>query len=185
MSSVRDHGELGVDRAGQGRVAARPGVVVAAVMDDDDDAAEAVADGLGGAHIGAHIDVFVLGPEQALVERVEHDGDRLDLAELRGDVGNQHAVLGDQVGLPRHDIERHVGALGDGVVPAQGLDALLVAVGALEGAVDDGALAHIAVAIFPAHGHVQHEVEGPEALEAFGFAPDVDQAGHGISSSTR
>ena len=148
-------------------------------MDDDDDAAEAVADSLGGADIGAHVDVLVLGSDEALVQGVEHYGAGRDPLELLGDVGDQEPVLGDQVRLAGHDIERHGGALGDVVVPAQGLDALLVAVGAFEGAIDDGALADVAVAILPPHGDVQHEVERPEAFEAFRLAPHIDQAGHG------
>ena len=38
-----------------------------------------VADGFGGTDIVTHVDVFVLGPHQALVQGVEHYGDRLVL----------------------------------------------------------------------------------------------------------
>src|SRR5262249_27490622 len=81
----------------------------------------------------------------------------------------------DQVGLTGHDVERDVLAVLELVMPADGLDALLIAVRALEGAVDDGALLHNAIAIFPAHRDVKHQVERPERLEAFRLAPDIDQ----------
>src|SRR5262249_39831350 len=81
----------------------------------------------------------------------------------------------DQVGLTGHDVERDVLAVLELVMPADGLDALLIAVRALEGAVDDGALLHNAVAIFPAHRDVEHQVERPERLEAFRLAPNTDQ----------
>ena len=68
-------------------------------------------------------------------------------------------------------------AVRDVVVPAQRFDALLLAVGALEGAIDDGTLADVAIAILPPHDDVQHEVQRPETFEALRLAPHVYQAG--------
>ena len=123
------------------------------MMDDDDDAAEGVADGFRRPEVGAHVDVLALGPDQGLVQRVQHHGYRLPRRpELRLEVGNQPDMVFDQVGLPRHDVERDMGDLGDLVVPPQRLDPLLVAVCALERAIDNRTLADAAVVIFPAHG---------------------------------
>ena len=72
--------------------------------------------------------------------------------ELRLEVGNQPYMVFDEVGLSRHDVERDMGIFGYLIVPPQRLDPLLVAVCALECAIDNGALADAAVMIFPAHG---------------------------------
>ena len=62
--------------------------------------------------------------------------------------------------------------VGQVVVAPDRLDALLVAVAAFEGAVDDSALADASVAVLRAAGHVIHEVEGPEALSRLRRSPN-------------
>jgi hypothetical protein len=98
----------------------------------------------------------------------------LGVAQLRGDVGDQHTVLGDQIGLPRHHIKGDVRIGPDLIVAAQRLDALLVSVCTLECAVDDGPLAHVSVPVFPAQDDVQHEVQAPEAFVTLGLAPHIN-----------
>src|SRR5258705_52049 len=87
-------------------------------------------------------------------------------------------MVGDQVCLPRHDVKRHLLVIVDLVMPAQGLNALLIPVASLECAVDDRSLPHGVVMVFPAHGDVQPQIQGPEGLEAFGLSPNVDQHRH-------
>src|SRR5262245_34303963 len=59
-----------------------------------------------------------------------------------------------------------------------GLNPFLVSVCALEGAVHNRALLDTPVAIFPAHGDVEHHIERPKGLEALRLAPDIDQPGY-------
>ena len=63
------------------------------------------------------------------------------------------------------------------MVPAQRLGPFLVAVRALECAVDDGATGlDEPPAIFGIVGDVEAQVVGPERLEAFALAPDQNDA---------
>src|SRR5262249_41267091 len=154
---------------------ARSRFVQAAVVDDDDDAFEGVTDSLGRPNVSGHIGVLAFRAHQRLVEGVQDNADRLGGAELAGDVGNEGLVIGDKVGLTGHHIERDVLSFFQLVMPTDGLDPLLVAVRALEGAIDNRALLDAPVAILPAHGDVEHQIERPERLEAFRLAPDTDE----------
>ena len=131
--------ELGVDGAGQRRVAARMGFVVAAMVDNDDDAVEGVAQRLGRDDVGGHVDVLALRPDQALVEGVEDDHARQLAHELLAHCRYQQRVFLDHVGAAGDEVKRDLGVVGDLVVAAQRLGALLIAVCALEGAIDHGA----------------------------------------------
>src|SRR5262249_8706170 len=153
--------------AGQGGVAARAGIPEAAGVHHDGDAVEGDADRLGGSDVGRHVGVYAVPHHPPLVERVEKYSDRHLPAPLNGDVGGEGLGIGYQVGLTGHEVERDVLAALKLIVAADGRDSLLVVGGAIEGAIDHGALLHNAVATFPAHRDVEHDIEGPEGFEAF------------------
>src|SRR5262249_1082431 len=119
-------------------------------------------DGLGGADIGAHIRILTFRANQRLVQGIEHDDRRLCVAKLAGDVSDEEPVLHDKVRLPRHDEEWNTLLVLYAVVTPERLYPLLIAVGALERAVDDQALPDRSVAILPAHCDVEHQVEHPK-----------------------
>ena len=79
-------------------MAAQPLLVVSAVVDNDDDAVELVAYGIpSSADIGRHVNVPVLTADQASVQSVEHDRNRLYPVEGDIDLRGQDCVFGNRL----------------------------------------------------------------------------------------
>ncbi len=95
------------------------------MVDDDDDAAESFLNCFRCGNVIGHIHVLAFGPDQALIERIKHDGaDRayaVAAANLLFDVRNERSVVLDQISPPGDDAERRL-LISQAVVPAEGLN---------------------------------------------------------------
>ena len=97
---------MGVSRAGQRCVAAGAGAVDTAMVDDDHGAIERGADRVRGVDVRGHVFIAAFGTAYAAVEGIEGDGDRLLLAKLAFDRGNEGAMVAHQVERDRLEEER-------------------------------------------------------------------------------
>jgi hypothetical protein len=80
-------------------------------------------------------------------------------------------VIFHQVYACRHEEKWDLNIRSDVVILSEGDRTSLKALGALEGAVNDGSGNDTATALLPAERDMHREIEGPKAFAAFGRTP--------------
>src|SRR5262245_19871033 len=151
-------------------MAARAGAINATMVNDDNGTLERFSDRVCGIEIGRHVLVARFRATKAAIESVEHHQNGSRVLLLNG--GNQSRVIFHQVHAGQHKQERDFGIGRDVVMLPECGRTSLKALGALEGAIDDGSGNDTATAILPAQRAMHREIEGPKTFAALRRTPD-------------